>query len=94
MLAQKKIAYHYREYTEQPLSKVEIKRILGLLGLKASDLLRKNDAAYKTAGLTGKETEAQLIALMAEHPTLLQRPIGVKGKKAVVGRPPEALLRL
>ncbi|MBK7580472.1 MAG: arsenate reductase (glutaredoxin) [Myxococcales bacterium] len=94
MLTQKKIAFRYREYTEEPLSKAELERVLGLLGMKAADLVRKNDAAYKTAGLTGKESEAQLIALMAKHPTLLQRPIGVKGKKAVVGRPPEALLEL
>ena len=94
MLDAKKVKYRYREYTQEPLSKTEIKKVLGLLGLKARDVLRKNDAAFKKNELTGEESEAKLIALMAEHPTLLQRPIGVKGKKAVVGRPPEALLKL
>ncbi|MEZ4219797.1 MAG: ArsC/Spx/MgsR family protein [Polyangiaceae bacterium] len=94
MLDAKKIKYEYREYTEQPLSKSEIKAVLAKLGLSAAEVLRKNDAAYKALGLTGKESEAALIAAMAEHPTLLQRPIGVKGKKAVLGRPPENLLTL
>jgi arsenate reductase-like glutaredoxin family protein len=31
---------------------------------------------------------------MAQHPTLLQRPIGIGGGRAVLGRPPEALLQL
>lgn len=64
------------------------------MGLKAHDVLRKNDKAFKENGLTGDETQAELIRLMAKHPTLLQRPIGVKGKKAVVGRPVENLLEL
>lgn len=94
MLDDEGIQYRYREYTEEPLSKAEIEKVLKLLGVKAADLLRKNDAAYKAAKITGKESEAQLVSLMAKHPTLLQRPIGVKGKRAVVGRPPERLLEL
>jgi len=94
LLDQKKIAYRYREYTEEPLTAAEIKTILGKLGLGPKDLLRKNDKAFKENDLTGKESDAKLIQLMAKHPTLLQRPIGVKGKKAVVGRPVENLLEL
>ena len=94
MLDDKKIAYRYREYTEEPLNQTEIKRVLGLLGLKAVDVLRKNDKAFKENGLTGNESQAELIKFMAQHPTLLQRPIGIKGKKAVLGRPPENLLKL
>jgi arsenate reductase len=45
-------------------------------------------------GLTGTETEAELIGLMSAHPTLLERPIGIVGKRAVLGRPPERLLIL
>jgi arsenate reductase len=44
--------------------------------------------------LTGAESDEELIGLMAENPRLLQRPIGVMGDKAVVGRPVEALLEL
>ena len=94
MLDKKGIKYRYREYTEEPLTQAELKKVLGLLDLEAKAVLRKNDKAYKELGLTGDETNAQLIRHMAKHPTLLQRPIGVKGKKAVVGRPVENLLEL
>jgi len=57
-------------------------------------LLRKRDAANKELGLTGDEPEDQLIAHMVEHPTLLQRPIGVYRGRAAIGRPPEKLLEL
>lgn len=94
MLDAKGIAYRYREYTEEPLSVEEIKTLLTRLGVTAHDVLRRNDKAFKENGLTGQESATQLVRLMARHPTLLQRPIGVKGKKAVLGRPPENLLSL
>jgi len=94
LLNENDVAFKYREYTEEPLSKAELEKVLGYLKLGPKDLLRKNDKAYKELGLTGKESDSKLIGLMAKHPTLLQRPIGVKGKKAVVGRPVENLLEL
>jgi arsenate reductase len=57
-------------------------------------VLRRKDKAFRELGLSGEEDDATLVALMAEHPTLLQRPIGVLGDRAVVGRPPERLLEL
>jgi arsenate reductase len=94
LLDEKKVDYRYREYTEDPLSQKELKEVFGKLGLEPKDLLRKNDKAFKENGLTGDESKAELIRLMAKHPTLLQRPIGVVGKKAAVGRPVEKLLEL
>ncbi len=92
MLEDKGVAFEYREYKKDPLSKAEIQDVLKKLGLGPRDVLRTRDA--NKLGLTGDESDAQLIGLMAENPTLLQRPIGVLGKKAVLGRPPEALLEL
>lgn len=94
MLGEKKVPYRYRDYTEEPLTRAELVKVVRLLGVKASALLRKNDPAYKEHGLTGDEPDARVIDLMVAHPTLLQRPIGVLGDRAVVGRPPEALLEL
>jgi arsenate reductase len=89
LLNEKGIEYHYREYTREPLSEAEIRDVLRKLGLRPRDVLRKNDL-----GFTGGEPENDLIAAMALHPTLLQRPIGVAGDRAVIGRPPERLLEL
>lgn len=94
MLDEKKVKYRYREYTEEPLSKAEIERLLEMLGVEPKDLLRRNDAAFKDLGLTGGEPRATLIAHMAKHPTLVQRPIAVSGKRAVIGRPVEKILEL
>jgi len=88
------IEYRYREYTEEPLTRAELESVFEKLGLTPRDLLRKNDKAAKELALTGEESDAQLLGLMAKHPTLLQRPIGVRGRKAAVGRPVENLLEI
>ena len=94
LLEEKGVEFSYREYTQQPLLLEELHILFPTLGLRPKDLLRKRDKAYKQLGLTGEESDETLIHHMAEHPTLLERPIGVLGKKAVVGRPLEKLLEL
>lgn len=92
MLEEHGIAFEYREYKQDPLSKAELEDVLKKLGVGPRDVLRTRDA--NKLGLRGDETDAALIELMAEHPTLLQRPIGIVGDKAALGRPPSALLEL
>jgi arsenate reductase len=88
------VAYRYREYRQEPLDAAELRRLLRRLGVGVRDVLRRNDRAWRELALTGDEPEAELIDHMAAHPTLLQRPIGVAGERAVVGRPVERLLEL
>ena len=92
MLNDNGIEHTYREYTKDPLTVAELEGVLTKLGLGPRDVLRKRVATK--AGLSGDETDAQLIALMAENPRLLQRPIGIVGDRAAVGRPPENLLSI
>jgi arsenate reductase len=94
LLDEKAITYRYREYTEDPLTADEIRQVLVRLGLSAREVLRKADAANRALGLTGEEGDDALIGHIAAHPTLLQRPIGLLGARAVVGRPVERLLTL
>lgn len=84
--------YEARDYMQDPLSAAEIRVVLKALKLKARDVLRSRDPAFKQHDLTGDESDAVLVPLMAANPGLLQRPIGVRGAKAVVGRPIENLL--
>ncbi len=86
--------FTYREYKQEPLSVGELTSVFAKLGLPPKALLRKRDKAFKELGLTGDEPDSVLIGHMADHPTLLQRPIGVLGDQAVVGRPVENLLSL
>ena len=92
MLNDNGIAHTYREYTKDPLTAAELEDVFAKLGLGPRDVLRKRDATK--AGLSGQESDAELIALMAENPRLLQRPIGIVGDRAAVGRPPENLLTI
>lgn len=72
----------------------ELKEILGKLGLEAKDIIRKSEAAYKE-NFKGKTlTEDEWIEAMIRYPKLIERPIVVKGNKAVLGRPPENVLEL
>ena len=92
MLREHNIPHTYREYTEDPLDESELRQLLSKLDVGPRAVLRSRDAAK--AGLSGEETDDELIALMAGNPRLLQRPIGVVGDRAAVGRPPDNLLAL
>jgi len=80
------------EYLKTPPSAAALKTLLGQLGLRAADILRRREAAE--AGLSPDMPEAALIAGIAAHPAALERPIFVHNGKAVVGRPPERVLDL
>jgi arsenate reductase len=92
LLNERGVSYTYREYTKDPLTAPELRELLRKLGLSARDVLRTRDAA--DAGLTGKEPDDAILEAMAANPRLLQRPIGIVGDKAVLGRPVERLLEL
>lgn len=94
MLKENAVDYRYREYRQEPLNQRELRRVFELLGVGPKDLLRRRDKAFRELGLNGEEPDTQLIRHMAAHPTLLERPIGILGERAVVGRPPENLLEL
>lgn len=92
MLKDNGVAHTYREYTKDVLSLAELQSLMSKLGKEPQEVLRTRDA--KKAGLTGDESAEVILHAMAENPRLLQRPIGIVGDRAVVGRPPEALLDL
>lgn len=94
MLNENGIAHTYREYTKEPLSEAELREVLRKLGLPASAIFRRGEDVAKELGLSGQESDDVLVPHMAKHPTLIQRPIGVLGERAVVGRPVENLLQL
>ncbi len=82
-------------YLENTPSPVELGDVLSRLGISARDLLRKGEPEYKELGLANFGlSEDQLIAAMCDYPKLIERPILIKGKDAVLGRPPENVLTL
>ncbi|VVN67297.1 arsenate reductase (glutaredoxin) [Pseudomonas fluorescens] len=82
-------------YLETPLDAPQLQSLLGKLGIRARELLRTGEDEYKTLNLADSSlSEEQLIAAMAAHPKLIERPILQIGDKAVIGRPPEKVLEL
>jgi len=82
------------EYLKDMPTEAELKKILAQLNLNAVDILRKGESVFKE-NFKGKElSNDEWIKAMVEHPKLMERPIVVKGNKAVLGRPPQKVLEL
>lgn len=94
ILQQEGITPTIRYYLVEPLSVAELKALLKKLGIKAEELVRKNEALYKEQ-YKGKElSNDEWINVLAENPVLIERPIVEHGKKAVVARPPEKVFEV
>lgn len=77
-------------YYETPLEAGELRVLIDKLGVSPRDVLRKGEKAYRDLNLATRDlSDDELIQLMVEHPDLIQRPIVVRGEKAVLCRPPE-----
>lgn len=90
-MTEKDVAFETINYLEHPLTADELKKILRSGKLKPADVLRKDEDAYKKL-VAGKDlSDDELIRIMAAHPEIIQRPLVVKGNKAVLARPVENL---
>jgi arsenate reductase (glutaredoxin) len=82
-------------YLEQPPTACELKLLLRQLGMSPRELLRTAEDEYQQLGLADAALDDDaLIAAMVEHPKLIERPIVVANDRAVIGRPPEAVLSI
>ena len=82
------------EYLKDLLTTDDLNELIRLLGIEPLALVRKNEAIWKER-FKGKElSDKELIKVMVKNPKLIERPIVVKQKKAVLGRPPENVLEL
>ena len=83
------------EYLEQPPSPARLHELLRLLGTGPRSLLRTGEPEYDALGLADMTLDDDmLIAAMAAHPRLIERPVFVHAGRAVIGRPPERVLEL
>jgi len=82
------------EYLEEPPSRDELERVLGLLGIEPAELLRPKEAAYKEAGLGPESSRDELLDAMVAHPILIERPVVITARGAALGRPPERVLSI
>jgi arsenate reductase len=83
------------EYLQTPPNARRLEELLALLGVEPRDLIRKGEKEYKELGLDDPGVgRKRLIEAMVEHPVLIERPIVVRGDRAVIGRPPERVREL
>ncbi len=81
-------------YIKDPLSADELNDLLRRAGLKPQDVLRTKEPAYRELIADKKLTDADLLKIMVARPELIQRPIVVRGEKAVLARPVKNLSKL
>ena len=80
------------DYYMDPIPRAKLQELLGKMGMKATELLRKKEEVYKALKLGQRDlTEAEALDLMVRHPDLIQRPIVEKGPRAILARPAERL---
>lgn len=94
ILEEKNIPFETIDYLKTPPSQKEIKELLKKLGMKAEEIVRKGEHLYKEKYKNKIFSETEWINILSENPILIERPIVVKGDKAVIGRPPEKVLEL
>ena len=82
-------------YLKDKLTKSMLKEILDLSGLSVRDIIRSNEKEYKENNLDNLNlTKDEILDLILIHPKLLQRPVFVFNNKAIIGRPPEDVLKI
>tara|TARA_Y100000766_G_scaffold190110_1_gene163451 strand:- start:2 stop:316 length:315 start_codon:yes stop_codon:yes gene_type:complete len=82
------------EYLKNPIKFEELKLIIEQLNIKPIELVRKNEKIWKDSYEGKQLTEKEIITAMIENPKLIERPIVISNKKAIIGRPPENVLSL
>ena len=80
------------DITKTPPTVEKLRELCEAIGVSPREILRKKDPAYVELGLdSGRHSDQKLLELMAKNPGLIQRPIVVRGKRAVLARPVEAI---
>ena len=90
LLRESGVDFEKVNYYIKPLTEEKLRALLKKMKLSPRDILRTSEAVYKELELGKRElSDDELIALMIEHPDLIQRPIVERGNRAVLGRPVE-----
>lgn len=81
-------------YLENVPSLKDLKNIVDLLGIAPIELVRKNEAIWKTEFKNRDLTDKEILEAVIKFPKLIERPIVINGNKAAIGRPPTKILEI
>lgn len=85
-LKESSIEYEIINYLENPYSKVDLKNLIAKLGINPIDLVRQKEKLW-IENFKGKSlSDIEVINALAKYPILIERPIVIKGEKAIIGR--------
>jgi arsenate reductase len=82
------------EYLNTPPTAAELRALVKKLGIEPEALVRTGEDIYKTQFKGKTLSDAQWIDALAANPILIERPVAIRGERAVIGRPPEKVLEL
>lgn len=91
LLEQRGAEVQVRLYLKDAPTLAELTAVQAALGLPALDMVRRGEKSFTELGLSSATPEAELLAAMAAHPILIERPIAIAETRAVIGRPTEAI---
>lgn len=83
-----------RLYLEQPPTAAELDELLKKMGKRVQSIIRTKEPLYKDNYEGKKLSKKEWLKILSENPILIERPILIKGDKAILGRPPEEVLKL
>ena len=94
LLEEKGIEFNTVKYLDEKIDVEELISILQKLNCKPIELVRTKETLWKENYMNQNLSDDEIIAIMAENPVLIERPIIINGNKAVIGRPTEKILEI
>jgi arsenate reductase (glutaredoxin) len=94
LLTERGVDFERVEFHVEGLSEARLRELLHKSGMRPAELLRRREPLAGELGLGDGTPDEELLALMVEHPQLVQRPIAERGGRAVLARPVERVLEL
>jgi arsenate reductase len=95
LLKSRGVEYDAINYYIDPIGAPRLKELIQMMGIRAIDLFRTKEDKFKELGIADSNfSDGELIDILAKNPELVQRPIVVRGEKAVLARPAEKVLEL
>jgi arsenate reductase (glutaredoxin) len=94
LLQQRGIEPTIIEYLQTPPTEIQLREVIKKLGIQPDALLRKGEDVFKEKFAGRELSDEEWITAMAENPVLIERPIVIRGGRAMIGRPPERVVEL
>ena len=88
-LDENNVPFEIIDFVEHPLTEMELKTVLKKLGVGVHEIIRKNEILYKEKFAEENLSDDEWLKVLSENPSLIQRPILIKGSVAMIGRPVE-----